>query len=432
MSKKIVWALSALLLLVFLSVALYQLPSMRERLARRISEAIAQVRYAINPPEQVVFVPEDTPQPTQAPPTETSTATPEPTSTATQPGPTPTTPPSATPTSTATPLPGEASLKGITHEYQKWNNCGPATLAMALSFWGWKGDGAGDLQSDVAPLVKPNQRDKNVMPYELADYVIENTGLQAVVRAGGDMELLKRLIAAGFPVMVEKGFDVPGEYWMGHYEVLSGYDDAAARFTAQDSYIMADLPVPYEQLRREWRAFNYTFLVIYPPEREAEVRELMGIYWDETASYQAAAQKASDEIYSQQGRELAFAWYNRGTSLVMLQDYAGAAAAYDEYFKVYAELPEEERPWRIIWYQTGPYFAYFYSGRYNDVINLATTTLVNINEPAIEESYYWRAMARAALGDTQGAIEDYRTSLKWHEGFSPSLYQLELLGAGGG
>jgi len=37
-------------------------------------------------------------------------------------------------------------------------------------------------------------------------------------------------------------------------------------------------------------------------------------------------------------------------------------------------------------------------------------------------------MARAAIGDTAGAIEDFKTSLEWHPGFEPSLYQLKLLG----
>jgi hypothetical protein len=30
-------------------------------------------------------------------------------------------------------------LYGVRHTFQTWNNCGPATLAMALSFYGWRG-----------------------------------------------------------------------------------------------------------------------------------------------------------------------------------------------------------------------------------------------------------------------------------------------------
>ena len=91
--------------------------------------------------------------------------------------------------------------------------------------------------------------DKNVNPAEMVDYVESQTGLAALVRSGGDLEVLKRLIAAGFPVVVEKGFQPPDEYWMGHYELLTGYDEAAGVFTAQDSYIMPDLPVYYPKIQ---------------------------------------------------------------------------------------------------------------------------------------------------------------------------------------
>jgi tetratricopeptide (TPR) repeat protein len=83
----------------------------------------------------------------------------------------------------------------------------------------------------------------------------------------------------------------------------------------------------------------------------------------------------------------------------------------------------------MIWYATGPYFAYFYTGRYYDVIGLADNTLEAIQgDKNLEETYYWRAMAKAALGDTSGAIEDYRQALKYHPGFEPAVYQLSVLG----
>ena len=113
---------------------------------------------------------------------------------------------------------------------------------------------------------------------------------------------------------------------------------------------------------------------------------------------------------------------------MQLRDYGGAALAYDEAFKVYAALEPEERPWRIFWYQTGPYFAYYFTARYHDVLNLASQTIENAEEPALEESWYWRALAKEAIGDLTGAIEDLKTSLEWHPGFEPSEYQLDRLG----
>lgn len=61
--------------------------------------------------------------------------------------------------------PGDVFLTGARHEYQRYNNCGPATLGMALSFWGSR-----DTQYQIAPVLKPNKNDKNVNLAEMADY----------------------------------------------------------------------------------------------------------------------------------------------------------------------------------------------------------------------------------------------------------------------
>jgi tetratricopeptide (TPR) repeat protein len=424
--RKIVLALAILIPLACLGAVIgYNLPPIHDRLAWRVDEWQSRLKYAIDPPEKAVFVPKDqksteipAPGEPTASPTIVSTATP------TLPGFTPTPLPSATPTETPAPLPDKARLTGIVHEYQLWNNCGPANLAMDLSYWGWQGD-----QKDTAAFLKPNERDKNVMPYEMQAFVQQDTGLKALVRMGGDDQILKRFIAEGFPVIVEKGFEgVSFDGWMGHYEVVNGYDDAKNVYIVQDSYNGPNLPVGYDKMESAWRAFNFLYIIVYPPEREAEVMKILGPQADSTANYQYAAQKASDETSSLKGRDLYFAWYNRGTSLMYLQDYAGAAQAYDQAFAVYPSIAEKQRPWRMLWYQTGPYFAYFYAQRYNDVIDLATTTLDKMSEPILEESFYWRGRAEAALGDTSEAIQDYQASLKVHPGFGPSLEQLQTMG----
>ncbi len=413
--------------LVLLAALLYNYPPINERLAWRVDALKAEIKYALNPPEEALFIPEgegeQTPIPT-LPPTPTPVT---PTHTPTIPGPADTPLPSPTPTITSTPIPDKVNLGGIRHEFQKWNNCGPANLSMALSYWKWNGD-----QRDTAAYLKPNQRDKNVMPYEMVAFVNEETEFNALWRVGGDLDLLKRFIAAGFPVIVEKGFEGAGfEDWMGHYEVINAYDDSREVFLAQDSYIMANLPVSYEDVEKYWGHFNYTYIVIYYPAREAEVMEILGPHADETFNFQYAAQKASDEIFAKEGREKVFAWFNRGTNLVYLDDYAGAAAAYDEFYALYAGLDPEEVPYRIIWYQTGPYWAYFYTARYYDVLNLATITIDAASEPAIEETWYWRALAKEALGDIDGAIADLREAVKLNEYFDIGWYHLNRIQSGG-
>lgn len=412
--------------MAFLGIfAVYNLPPVQARIGWRVAELLARFKYAISPPEEVVFVPQEGAMPlTRTVPVTPAVATAAlSTRAATTPSATPNF--SDTPTRTPTPIPQSIQLTGFKHEYQTWNNCGPATLSMALSFWGWE-----ENQQPIAAFTKPNSRDKNVMPYELTAFVEEKTKFMALSRVGGEIELLKRLIASGFPVIIEKGFEGPDfEGWMGHYELATGYSDSDQQFTLQDSYYGPDQVMTYDDLEAYWRAFNFTYLVIYPSERKDELETILGGHTDEEDNYRFAAQIASDEIYALSGRDQFFAWFNRGTSLVRLQDYAGAAKAYDQAFALYPTIPEKERPWRMMWYQTGPYWAYYYTGRYQDVINLATKTLDAMSEPVLEESYYWRALAREALGDNQGAIQDLQSSLKYHPGFEPSLAQLEQLKA---
>ena len=416
-----------ILVLIFclLSVLVYNLPPVHNRLAWRVEEFRASIKYAINPPEEVVFQPGTLKTPSQQTaqlPPQTPTPSPEPSQTSS--GPTVAPSPTPKPTLTPTPLPPEALLSGFTHMYQTWNNCGPANLAMALTYWDWQGD-----QRDTAAYTKPNKRDKNVMPYELADYVTDETDLSTLVRLGGDLETLKAFIAAGFPVIVEKSFEgARFDGWMGHYEVVNGYDDTSQTFYVQDSYDGPNLRIPYDDMLDQWRAFNYTYLVIYPPERETEVLAILGPHADPNYNYTFTADRAAQETATLSGRERFFAWFNRGSSLVRLHDYSGAATAYDAAFANYASIPEEERPWRILWYQTGPYFAYYYTGRYQDVIELATTTLDIMNEPILEESYYWRARALIEIGEVDSAIEDLRKSLEHHPGFIPSIELLGKLG----
>ncbi|WP_299026877.1 C39 family peptidase [uncultured Thermanaerothrix sp.] len=408
----------------------WMVPGVRERVVWHLEAWRVQVRYALKPPQEAVFVPESTlptmplvSSPTALPPTATPS---HPIDEAVNSHPTAT--PTVLPTPTPTPLPPEAYISGGRYydQHGLWNYCAPATLAIALSYWGWQGD-----RTDIGRVVKPFEKDKNVMPYELADYVEKYTGLRALVRAGGTLDLLKGLVAAGFPVMIEKGVylrDYNGRLgWMGHYTVVSGYQDATQRFITQDAYFSPDYLVTYDDLLWQWRSFNYVFLVVYPPEREAEVLAVLGPYADVTESYRRAMQVASYEASALSGLEQFFALFNYGTSLVNLQDYAGAAHAYDQAFTLMANLPEDKRPWRIMWYQTGPYFAYYYTGRYWDVIRLADTTIGAADQPYIEESFIWRARARLALGDTAGAAEDVRTALEYHPGFIPAVEMAQAM-----
>lgn len=415
-----IFSLGVILLCLLAGLA-YNLPPIHDRLAWRVDNLRVAVKRYFNPPEQVVFVPQEQVDAivqatlTAMAPAPTLTSLPIPTAT-----------PLPFPTSTSTPIPASIALNGIRHEYQKFNNCAPASLSMVLSYWGWQGD-----QFQTRAYLRPSFEvdDKNVNPFEIVDYVKKNTGFDALWRVGGDLDLLKRLLAAGYPVLIEKGLDPHDDAWLGHYQVISGYDDARGQFLVYDSYEGPPeaYGVSYDVIGQFWRHFDFVYLVVFPPERTAELQSILGPDNDPVQNFQRAAQLASSEASALTGREQFFAWFNLGSNLVYLQDYAGAAQAYDNAFSLYASLPNEERPWRLLWYQDGPYAAYYYTGRYQDVINLAHSTLINVDKPVLEETYYWRGMAKAALGDREGAAEDLNRAYGLNPNSTPAGAELQRI-----
>ena len=129
-------------------------------------------------------------------------------------------------THTPTPLPPTVRLTGLTHAWQTWNNCGPATLAMNLSYFGSRAT-----QADIAAALRPFKDDKNVNPDELAAYV-RGQGLAAQARVNGSPEILRQLVSAGVPVLIETWYEPKPNDGMGHYRLLIGFDDAAQEWIA--------------------------------------------------------------------------------------------------------------------------------------------------------------------------------------------------------
>lgn len=409
---------------------LYFLPPIHARLAWRVDSLRVRLQRALNPPAEAVFVPQEMVdaivQATLQALTPTAAVVDQ-THTPTLPGATSTATISSTATPVPTPLPVAVSLDGVRHEYQNFNNCGPATLSMALSFWGWQGD-----QNVARGYLRPNYQedDKNVNPFEMVDFVESQTDLEALFRVGGDLDTLKRFVAAGYPVLIEKGLDPEDDDWLGHYQLITGYDEERRQVIVYDSFQgpAHDYPVPYSVVEEFWPHFNNVYIVIYPLQDEAQVMSLLGPDADPKSNYQNAAQAALEQTATLRGRDLFFAWFNRGSALVAMEEYSEAAEAFDAAFAIYSGLPLADRPWRTMWYRTEPYAAYYHTGRYQDVVNLAHITLSSVDKPVLEESYFWRGMARLALGDREGAITDLQRAARLNPRSTDAVAQLQDLG----
>ncbi len=190
-------------------------------------------------------------------------------------------------------------LTNAKQEYQGWNNCGPATLAMNLSFYGWTGN-----QYDAAKFLKPDQEDKNVSPDQLVAYA-RSVGFQALHRVNGTLDMLKSFLRTGLPVLVEKGFEPEADLgWMGHYELIVGFNDLKQEFIAMDSYLGPYQSVPYADLDRYWQQFNRTYLIVYPDSQTDTVTQLLGDQLDDATMWAAALNIAASGSRRQSRRRL--------------------------------------------------------------------------------------------------------------------------------
>jgi tetratricopeptide (TPR) repeat protein len=328
--------------------------------------------------------------------------------------------PQPTPTSTSTPLvlPDAVTLPAPRWERQDINNCGPAALAMYLRYYGWEGD-----QFDIAGLVKPKRADRNVNVDELAYYVRTRAGwLNIEYRVGGDLTLLKRLLAAGFPVLIEESFyfETPfypnDDLWAAHYNLLTGYDDATETFISQNSFYGANLQVSYANLQKNWQTFNYLYILVFRPDQTQTIRELLGEDWDIEVNRQKALELAQNE--SQSDPQNAFAWFNLGTNLVYFERYPEAALAYDQARQI--GLPQ-----RMYRYQFGPFLAYFHTGRIDDLMAIVEYALKRT--PNSEEALLWRGWAHYRQGKFQEAVADFRAALEQNPTYLDAQYALNFV-----
>jgi len=326
----------------------------------------------------------------------------------------------ATATVAPTPLPDQVRLDSPAWEKQDWNNCGPATLAINLRYYGWDGD-----QFDISELLKPDRGDKNVNIDELIYYVHNRAGwLEAQYRVGGTLEILQRFLAAGYPVMVEKGYEIesdgPDAGWAGHYLLLTGYDIQQRTFTGQDSFIGPDQEISFVALETGWEAFNWVYMVIYPVSSPPPLESILGADFDVELNRQRTIERARQVLEAD--LDNAYAWFNLGTNLLYFDRYREAAEAFDNALSL-------GLPWRFTRYQFGPYIAYFHSGRTEDLLNLTEATLLRTAKA--EESLLWRGWGRYRQGDLNGAIEDFRKALQINPNYLDAQYALEFLGLNG-
>jgi hypothetical protein len=154
----------------------------------------------------------------------------------------------------------EVSLGPLLHIDQTLNNCGPASIAEVLRYYGITHS-----QTELKGILRPDN------PYgmfvdPIAPYV-SSIGLKALLKTGATDGLLKALIRNGLPPIVED--NVSAADTRLHYRALEGYDDARGIFIAADTLLGPRHAISYAEFDQVWRPTKNQIVVIYPAAKQA-------------------------------------------------------------------------------------------------------------------------------------------------------------------
>jgi tetratricopeptide (TPR) repeat protein len=294
----------------------------------------------------------------------------------------------------------KALLPGAKWVPQTFNNCGPATTSMVLQYFGFTVD-----QNETKSHLRSNSDDKNVFTDEIAKYLKTDYGIDSKLLYGGDIQLLKKLLANGFYIVIEDWLH-PNED-IGHTTIIRGFDDEQGVLIADDSYIGVNITYPYEQfMKYQWKPFNYEYLPVYKSDSSELLQEIIGEAWDTKVMYQQTAQAARNDI-AKNDKDM-YAWFNLGTSLYALELYGEARQAFEKSRAI-------GWPKRMLWYQIEPIQTYNSLAEYQKAIELADIALSS--NDSFAEMHLEKAIAYKGLGKKQEAREEVDRALF----FAPNL-----------
>ena len=298
------------------------------------------------------------------------------------------------------------------HIFQTFNNCGPASLSMALSYYG-----VNESQQKIGNDLRPYQvaggdnDDKSVTLYELAERSKEY-GLVPYHRPNGNIDLIKMFVTYDMPVVARTWLKENDD--IGHYRVIKGYD--SSQIIQDDSLQGKNLKYSLSEFNAIWKKFNYEYLVLVPKGKENIAEKILGEDSNEKVAWEKAVKNAEEELSGNPND--VYARFNLSVALYNIGEYRKSV---EEFEKV-----ENELPFRTLWYQIEPIQAYFELGEYERVFSI-TDKILNNHNRAFSELYIIRGDVYLKQNRESSAKEEYENAVLYNKNNKEAREKLESI-----
>ncbi len=300
---------------------------------------------------------------------------------------------------------------------QTMNNCGPATLSMVFAYYG-----VDRSQQTIGDFLRPyqnptgNNDDKSVSMDEMLAYA-ESAGFAAFHRVDGNLDTLRAFVSHNVPVVVQSLMTPTSD--IGHFRIVTAYDDAQQRLVQTDPYLGPNLTDSYSEFQTMWQPFGYEYLVIVPKDKAAVVESILGNNSTEAAAWQGLLARSQQE-QADNAAHSPYPLFNEAKAYYHLGQYAQAKAAYES---IASQLPP-----RTLWYQLEPIQIYQKLGDDAKVLAMSNQILTHGNR-AYPELYYIEAQVYIHEGNVTAARDTLKLAVFYNKNYQVARDLLQSLGS---
>ena len=149
-------------------------------------------------------------------------------------------------------------IQGVPFFPQEEFQCGPSVLAGVLNFFGYK-----IVPEDVSGAIYLDSIE-GTLKMDMVNYAkrYEDGGRIHVSEVQGDIELIKKDVSEGHPIIVFVDLGI-WEFRKGHYMLIVGYDDNQGGIIVY-SGVKRDKLITYNRFLKMWKRGGYWALRVIP------------------------------------------------------------------------------------------------------------------------------------------------------------------------